>query len=134
MMSEDKHTPEPWRPGKRKGTIVADKPHPEGRLGSDQQEQYHRKFYGGHLIAMNMHRPSSGNIARICACVNDCKGIPTTALEAGVVNRLRLSHAELLATLELRNASGPAIDEARALIAELGVEMASTTLSERKAK
>lgn len=65
------------------------------------------------------------------AALRACDGIPIKALEAGVVNRLRLSHAELLATLILRNASGPAIDEARALIAELGVEMASTTLSER---
>ena len=69
------HTPEPW--SHRGNQIEIWREHPE--TGTPQPQ----------LIARVTERLDTGNAARIVAAVNACAGIPTAALEAGVIAEMR---------------------------------------------
>ena len=65
------HSPEPWT-----SNVCAGFGGPTGILGSDHQP----------VIIGEDWTISNANMGRINACVNACKGIPTEALEAGVID------------------------------------------------
>lgn len=78
-----KHTPEPW----------------QYHLGRGADPRFHVQTQGGYQIASTppLHRDTrshdentqrEANARRIVVCVNACAGIPTEALEAGVVGEL----------------------------------------------
>jgi hypothetical protein len=66
-MSEDKHTPEPWRGQHR---LSGWTPLTSSAVGAPARILSAHDYY------------------RACACVNACKGIPNAALGAGVVREL----------------------------------------------
>ena len=70
-----KHTKEPWEWGG--GTAIT-------RLG---------RYI--HVEPLRSLREASANARRIVACVNSCAGIPTEALEAGVIGEMQAAFADL---------------------------------------
>lgn len=72
-MSENKHTPEPWRANELQADI-------DGRNGEAVAVCYCNDDNGDDAIA---------NARRIVACVNSCAGIPTDWLESGTVGCLK---------------------------------------------
>jgi hypothetical protein len=85
-MSETKHSPEPWRfeniPGRKGAGAVRD--------------------VGDFVVARTLPEAMPGDARRIVAAVNACAGLPTEALESGV---LALAIEALAA---LRTGNGPA--------------------------
>lgn len=88
---DQKHSREPWRRGKASDSIVCDygenlpPHHAIGDMSAKAIESDSLRYYGGHLVAESA---TPSNISRIVACVNACAGIPTEALEAGVLGEI----------------------------------------------
>jgi len=107
-MAEIKHTPEPWAAD---GTdICQQEPYnlhiiatmAEWRSIDEEKFRIHQSTEYGTNYLVNLEVPGSGggeeeaNARRIVACVNACKGIPTEALEAGVLKGVLEVLADIL--------------------------------------
>ena len=90
-MSENKHTPEPWRTAARSGF------------------PFHIDDARGESVAMMLadddHDEQRGldNARRIVACVNACAGIPTDQLESGEARYVRNELADIYALEKRRD-------------------------------
>ena len=109
-MTDNQWTPEPWKLGEVEGTIIADtfppKCLPEARAA-------HTRYYGAFCVVESANH---ADIVRACACVNACKGISTTALEAGFVPKTVYDAFELAHGVRLH---APRLDECDALATKL---------------
>lgn len=101
-MSENKHTPEPWRAFNNGEGVVG--------VGTDHSDVcWTRIEEGGWLNSDRTIDTDYENARRIVACVNACAGIDTELLEiiedndktlAGVIANVEKQRDELLASLE----------------------------------
>lgn len=101
-MSENKHTPEPWRAFNNGEGVVG--------VGTDHSDVcWTRIEEGGWLDSDRTIDTDYENARRIVACINACAGIDTELLEiiedndktlAGVIANVEKQRDELLAALE----------------------------------
>lgn len=88
-MERTQHTPEPWKLGELSefgGYDCMTHGIKAGPVTLDAAD-YGQKKCG--LLALDMHTRIMADARRIVACVNACAGIPTEAIESGVIQEMR---------------------------------------------
>lgn len=94
---ETKHTPEPWsveRCFNESGTR-------DMTAGHTSVEIQHNGFHIGTWVD-NEHNGYDPNSRRIVACINACAGIPTEALENGVIGEMKEALVDLLGVADIK--------------------------------
>ncbi|HEX7125034.1 MAG TPA: hypothetical protein VF406_04555 [Thermodesulfobacteriota bacterium] len=112
---------EPWRAGRSYASVIVDGEEPPVcprcfayDCPNHTDAERDRIVYGGGLVAESVFDEDKRR--RLIAAVNACAGLPTEALESGVIARMR----ELVTALVNGVPDGPAREVARAIHAALG--------------
>jgi hypothetical protein len=102
------HTPEPWHYEVDYSVTTIFAPDPTGQ---NPYGTYVAEIDGQDVGRFATREQHEANARRICAAVNACRGIPTRALEQGVVGGLREALGRLLDQIDTLKGESSCIDE-----------------------